>query len=1040
MATISLTPQYYNTSATLTNGRYTLNPGTSTSYYVTIPASSTIDLCDFGLDYFETNNTVSSYELYITIYNTWQTILILDENDIILTSIDKDINGSVLPTGWSSTTPTTNVQRFLIPFSLLSGNTVGKIRIITSSSTTCRFYGARLNVTYTSSTSTTHDLPYGYYRKVLTPTSHTITSSTYVSSSNCLAGLDNTAPSTISSVPSSDYSGGGYYIGGFDFSQIPHNAKVVKWRIRVKGFTRNVDRETTYSNTITLPQGEINTYSGRFYLMDYNTNKYINLYSRGIPPKEDKYVPNPPGETALYDYEHYNESKWYVTQVMGYERNYGGELLSWEELKSYGSNLYLKITLRNTTSGQPCFLTLYGVEIEVIYYIHPNVTIDIATKDPDDIQIQFDDEANVTGASVQYNSTHTLRITPPNNDDYVTVLENYKPLELTGPLAGGTYAFTAELGQYNLISGSFSGSGSSYFQSIVGNGYNASQTTSNYYSSGSNVQAVFTYDIGMTHIPSNATITDMYLEVNGHAENATQSSEYMCVQLKSGNTYFSNQYNFKSAGTSNTTQTITATKIPTFAELAEMKVECTLGYYGGAINGATLTVRAEVPDEPEWSYTFTATEDTNFIICTDTSTTAINLKTLTLQKTGTGLAKFEPFQPGIQYKIPYGTEKELKITPSCRMRPVFLKVNNIDVTNQLIHNTYSDIYEIASQNYYDTVFSYEGSHGYCTEFNVLKGEFTSATAENSVRKDIMLHLTEPRISDCRAGSSEHLLLSFEIGILLPPTAHIEDVYWAGTIQGGASTQAEIEQQYFNYRVMSGNKTILDFKKDFVESGASEDYTIGNTAYSVIHTSNNPVGRFITVEDVANLTFEIEVGTYGGKILPGIQVFYKDHGDNYVYTLNCNQNLTTDVRVDSWHEVMQKTNNGWSALGGPAHAGGTYFQMGTSSAVYKNNHWEDAINLIQTYKNAGPYVIISTLNYTGEFNPENNTIYTNTPLTNLKEYLTIYHNYTDGQREIVPNDKYTISGILTAGTSTIYIHPSDTYDSINIEIPNVIQAS
>ena len=67
----------------------------------------------------------------------------------------------------------------------------------------------------------------------------------------------------------------------------------------------------------------------------------------------------------------------------------------------------------------------------------------------------------------------------------------------------------------------------------------------------------------------------------------------MCVQLKSGDSIFTEKYNFKRAGTSNSTQTINYTSLPTISQLENLVVECTLGYYGGAINGVTVFVEYE---------------------------------------------------------------------------------------------------------------------------------------------------------------------------------------------------------------------------------------------------------------------------------------------------------------------------------------------------------------------------------------------------------------------------------------------------------------
>lgn len=156
-----------------------------------------------------------------------------------------------------------------------------------------------------------------------------------------------------------------------------------------------------------------------------------------------------------------------------------------------------------------------------------------------------------------------------------------------------TKTASAVLGTYTKISGTFNGSGASFFSGRVGKGHTATTTTSNYYSSGSGTKVVFQYAISLD-VPANAKITRLYMMANGHAESTSSSNEYMCVQLKSGSTALSSQYNFKSSGTSNSTQTINATTLPTVAQLADLVVECTLGYYGGAINGVTVFVEYEV--------------------------------------------------------------------------------------------------------------------------------------------------------------------------------------------------------------------------------------------------------------------------------------------------------------------------------------------------------------------------------------------------------------------------------------------------------------
>ena len=166
-----------------------------------------------------------------------------------------------------------------------------------------------------------------------------------------------------------------------------------------------------------------------------------------------------------------------------------------------------------------------------------------------------------------------------------------------------TSASTTVLGTYTLVSGSFNGQGASYFSGLVGKGVNGSKTTSNYYSNGSGNIVIFTYNLSFSDIPQAATITSLTCQVNGHAESTSNNNEYMCVQLYCNDAAISDETNFKSLGTSNTTTTLTATTLPTMANLSTLKLRCRLGYYGGAINGATATLEYSVNGT---AYTVTA--------------------------------------------------------------------------------------------------------------------------------------------------------------------------------------------------------------------------------------------------------------------------------------------------------------------------------------------------------------------------------------------------------------------------------------------------
>ena len=276
-------------------------------------------------------------------------------------------------------------------------------------------------------------------------------------------------------------------------------------------------------------------------------------------------------------------------------------------------NLRLKIGGTGSSGsggGSSRYIYFYGATV-TITYTYESVTYTVTSTLSGDGTISPSGETEVESGD-----EYVLTITPSDTSATVTATQDGTDItsSLVAHYSGGTASTV--LGTYTLESGGFSSSGATYFSGIVGNGVDASQTTSNYYSSGSSTQAVFTYSMAFTDIPSTATITRVYCEVNGHAESTSNSNEYMCVQLKSGSTDLSDQINFKDIGTSNTTVTLECETLPTVAQLASMVLECTVGYYGGAINGATCYVVYETGStDPEYyTYTITVSDDTTIAV------------------------------------------------------------------------------------------------------------------------------------------------------------------------------------------------------------------------------------------------------------------------------------------------------------------------------------------------------------------------------------------------------------------------------------------
>lgn len=262
------------------------------------------------------------------------------------------------------------------------------------------------------------------------------------------------------------------------------------------------------------------------------------------------------------------------------------------------SDLRMRIGATGSSSSHSKYIYFYGAEVTITYVTESRTVT---------VTLSGDGTVSPSGSNTVYDGDEfELTITPASSGATVTATQD--GADITSQLVphGAESTIETDLGAYTLVSGSFNGIGATYFSGLVGNGADATQTTANYYSGGSSVIAVFTYDMPFTNIPNNATIERVWCEVNGHAESTSNDSEYMCAMLISGSTELTEELNFKNVGTSNTTQTLECTTLPTVAQLAAMKLQCRLGYYGGAINGATCYVTYSTGSGVDhYTYTYT---------------------------------------------------------------------------------------------------------------------------------------------------------------------------------------------------------------------------------------------------------------------------------------------------------------------------------------------------------------------------------------------------------------------------------------------------
>ena len=154
---------------------------------------------------------------------------------------------------------------------------------------------------------------------------------------------------------------------------------------------------------------------------------------------------------------------------------------------------------------------------------------------------------------------------------------------------------------------SFEASGmnsTSNLSACIGKSAEEGSSTSNVYSSGQSTTGIVDYSFDLSSIPSNASITSVACAVKAHEENASRSS---CILQLYANGNAKGSATTVS-GTSNAIYNLN-TGSWTRAELDGLTLRMSVGYYGGLIAGATLTIAYEM-EEASYEVTLTGNAST----------------------------------------------------------------------------------------------------------------------------------------------------------------------------------------------------------------------------------------------------------------------------------------------------------------------------------------------------------------------------------------------------------------------------------------------
>ena len=409
----------------------------------------------------------------------------------------------------------------------------------------------------------------------LIPSTYYLSNSSYLRVSSADSMYDNTDSTDYATVTNSRSSTSSYYIylRGFNFDDVPENAVVSDFTVKLKAHESGVSTSSSY----------------RPYLA--NGTSTIDGSCSAI-----------------------------TTTVSVHE--FTGVSEGWETIAGYGSNFGIRINCRRSNKNTTSYMYIYGAEIEVTYTV-PNPRTITST-------LTGDGTINPSGVTNTYqDAEYTITITPTNKSDTVTVKNN--GVDVSSQLVVHGVAHTTDF-TANDVTTSGIQSGSSYAEYTVGysaENYNSNGEDRNMYASSSST-GYAQYSFDFSDIPSNANIESVEAFCYGHRESSTISSTYvsLCV-LMLGSSQASEEVDFPS--TSDTTITVPANVAITRSQLDNLTLRHYVGYYGGLVLGITLKVTYSTGDSVD-HYTYTFTVDDNATVAVTIGTQETN--TLYTKKNG----------------------------------------------------------------------------------------------------------------------------------------------------------------------------------------------------------------------------------------------------------------------------------------------------------------------------------------------------------------------------------------------------------------------
>lgn len=401
----------------------------------------------------------------------------------------------------------------------------------------------------------------------LVASAYSLQSSSYFSVSNAANAYTDTDSSTYATfqTTSSSTSNRYFYLKGFNFSDIPNDAIINSFTIRIKGYENGASTSSSYAPSLC---NDTSLISGTTASSNFSTS----VSTKTIPT----------------------------------------DSLTWDDIVSYGSNLAIRVNARRSSRNTVSYIYIYGAEIEVDYTIpvYHSVSIQNSTSST----VEASNINPLEGDDVIILADTLTNILVTDNGTDVTNQFVYGLSKTISAIPGNDFTTGFSDSSANFYQSS-STTGTSWLEYAIGHSaedpYSTSNTSNTYVKGNTNSETGWiNYEFDFSEIPAGSTINSVSVSVYGARENSTIDSTHRALfQCYSGNTAKGASQEFTS--TSNNLVELSNVGTWTAEELHNAILRFEVGYYGGRMLGITWTVVFVVDG---YAYTITSIAANHVIV------------------------------------------------------------------------------------------------------------------------------------------------------------------------------------------------------------------------------------------------------------------------------------------------------------------------------------------------------------------------------------------------------------------------------------------